>query len=527
MNERPETGADQVARELRAAGVARAYTCPGSEAIVPALRAAGISVTTACTVAGATAMAIVDTQASGGPAAVLAASPGSAVEAIPSMAVALSGRVPVIVVTVESDFGNAEFELPWFELRVGTHDQIRPLIRVLARFLGSEQRPALLRVTSELLASPVSISGEPALPSATAPVPSDAARPDASVAPTERELAQVLDALTSASCPLLLAGDGLSQSAATRLLELAVRGDIMVVGTPAARAWLDEGLARVLAPFGPYGPAAARQALIDADLVVVVGGLSTATDLGWIDSLQTERVISIAPEGSELGHARVAIGADPATFLAALLAAAPAIRGYGETRGLLLKDQYVDPSWTAADGTVHPADVWRAISARLDLRTTLVADDGPSAGWATRYARTRGGRRFVTSTGPGALGHGVRGGLGAWLAHTAVSGPGERVIVTTDAEGFIAGGNEVSTAVTAEAAITWVVFNRVAQERDLLTDNVLMARSLGADGIRVTCVEEMLGALAWALARSAPTVIDVFVDPGAVLDRYAPPPPGI
>ena len=89
MNERPETGADQVARELRAAGVARAYTCPGSEAIVPALRAAGISVTTACTVAGATAMAIVDTQASGGPAAVLAASPGSAVEAIPSMAVAL------------------------------------------------------------------------------------------------------------------------------------------------------------------------------------------------------------------------------------------------------------------------------------------------------------------------------------------------------------------------------------------------------------------------------------------------------
>ncbi len=523
MKERPETGADYIARELRAAGVQRVYADPGSEAIVPALRDAGIWVTTACTVAGATAMAIVDAQVSGGPAAVFAASPAAAIDAIPGMAVALSGRVPVIVVTVESDFGNAQFELPWFELRVGAHDQIRPLVKVMASYVHSEQGPGLLRVTSDLLAAAVSTSGESASASATSTGDARATPPDAIVQPTEGEVAQVGDALARASCPLLLAGDGLSPLAATRLLELARKCDLMVVGTPAARAWLDESPARVLGPLGPYGPAAAWQALIDADLVVVVGGLSTA-GLSWIDSLRTEQVISIAPDGRELDRARVAIGAEPATFLAALLGTAPPIRGLGETRGVLLRDRFVDPSYTAADGTVHPADVWRAISDRLDLRTTLVVDDGPSADWAARYARTRGEGRFVTSPALGALGHGVRGGLGAWLAHTAVSGPGERVIVTTGAEGFIASGNEVSTAVMEDAAITWVVFNQASHNRDLLTDNVLMARSLGADGIRVTSVEEMSGALGWALARSGPTVIDVFVDPRAVLQPYAPPP---
>ena len=524
MNECPETGADQVARELRGAGVARVYTCPGSDAIVPALSAAGISVTTACTVAGATAMAIVDAQVSGGPAAVLAASPGAAVEAIPGMETAFSARVPMIVVTVESDFGNAQFELPWIELRVGTHDQIRPLIRVLARSVHSEREPVLLRVASELLFTPVSTSDEPGAASAT-PVRGEDVRPaDASVEPTEGELAQVVNALASATCPLLLAGDGLSQSAATRLLELAETCDMMVVGTSAAR-WLDEAPARVLGTFGPYGPAAARQALIDADVVVVVGGLSEAADVSWIDSLQSEQVVSITPEGSELGHAGIVISADPGEFLAALLGTAPAIRGLGDTRGRLLKGRYADPAlFVAADGTVHPAEVWRAISDRLDLRTTLVADDAASTEWAFRYARTRGAGRLVVTSGPGVLGHGVRGGLGAWLAHTAVSGPGERVIVVTGADGFIAGGSEVSTAAIEEGAVTWVVLNQMEQGRDLLTDNVLMARSLGADGIRVTSAEELIGALGWALARDAPTVIEVFVDPHAVPERYGPPP---
>ncbi|MGH3995575.1 MAG: thiamine pyrophosphate-dependent enzyme, partial [Pseudonocardiaceae bacterium] len=178
---------------------------------------------------------------------------------------------------------------------------------------------------------------------------------------------------------------------------------------------------------------------------------------------------------------------------------------------------------------LHPVAVCEAVNGVLDDRTTVIADVGQNAYWVERHLRTRGDNRFVINAGLGTMGHAVAGALGAWLARRDMHGNEERVVVTTGDGGFLMTGLEVSSAVAEGAAITWVIFNngtlgtqRAWWDRRGLapvaadlppTDFVGLARSLGADGRRVTTRDELDAALAWAEARRLPTVLDVVIDP--------------
>jgi thiamine pyrophosphate-dependent acetolactate synthase large subunit-like protein len=98
---------------------------------------------------------------------------------------------------------------------------------------------------------------------------------------------------------------------------------------------------------------------------------------------------------------------------------------------------------------------------------------------------------------------------------------------------------EIHAAVGAGAAVTYVVFNngtlgvpaalsdregrpRVAVDLPP-TDYVREARGFGADGRRVTNVADLDEALAWAVARRAPTVLDVVIDPAALPTPFTMP----
>ncbi len=525
MKSDPVSGAAMIALQLYSVGVTHVFALPGADDVIAAaLREEGVSVTAAGTGAGAMAMASVHARVTGGLGVVLAGQPPQAFDALAGMAVALADRVPLLVLTESAAVAGGS-DPDWMQevfgrmsrlhLRPDTPDDIGAMLGTLISASREfPPGPVHLGLQSGILTAATSLVD----PGSPGPTHVEEPRSVSGVM-------YVVEALRSAGCPLLVAGDGLSLSDATLLLQLAEAHDLMVVGTPEAKAHLDERRVRVLGPIGPWGRAAANQALLDADVVVALGGLRSL-DAAWIDPIQ--RLISVGPAAGDDGSPDVPIRTDPTAFLTAALRLASGIRGRGETRARLRRMFSLDDaSLETGPGMVHPAEVIRTIGSHVDLTTTLVADARPSGRWVLRYLTSRGDNRLVTCTGAGAPGQAVAGGVGAWLARSDRHGAGEWVIVTTGANGFVGFVTAVSTAVAAAAAITWVVFNEHAEPDGPSAgthpvDHVLLAEALGADARRVTSVEELDEALTWARAHNAPTVIEVIVA-GAAPQRYEAP----
>lgn len=152
----------------------------------------------------------------------------------------------------------------------------------------------------------------------------------------------------------------------------------------------------------------------------------------------------------------------------------------------------------------------------------VMAEAGNSFAWGTHTLRFDKPGRYRLSTGFGSMGHVATGVLGAALARQ-----GKAVALVGD--GTMLMNSEVSTAVRYQIPAVWIVlndarYNMCAQVMPLLgfegmdteipqTDFVMLARSMGADGIRVETESDVQAALEKALASPVPFVVDVVIDP--------------
>ena len=157
----------------------------------------------------------------------------------------------------------------------------------------------------------------------------------------------------------------------------------------------------------------------------------------------------------------------------------------------------------------------------------VLAECGNSFTWATHGLRFMTPGRYRVSTGVGAMGHGVTGVVGA-----ATATAGKAVVITGD--GSMLMNNEVNTAVKYGAKAVWIVlndarYNMCHQGMKVLgmsgadalipeVDFAAMARSMGADGVRVQHESELDAALVLAMRAEGPFVVDVLIDP----ERMAP-----
>lgn len=157
----------------------------------------------------------------------------------------------------------------------------------------------------------------------------------------------------------------------------------------------------------------------------------------------------------------------------------------------------------------------------------VMAEAGNSFTWSTNLLQFDEPNRYRVSTGVGAMGHAVTGVVGAAAARN-----GKAVAIVGD--GAMLMNNEISTAVKYQIPAIWIVlndarYNMCHQGMAMLgltgadalmpeTDFVMVARGMGADGIRVTKESEILPALEQAIAANGPFVIDILIDP----DRRAP-----
>ncbi len=153
---------------------------------------------------------------------------------------------------------------------------------------------------------------------------------------------------------------------------------------------------------------------------------------------------------------------------------------------------------------------------------TVMSESGNSFAWCNHYLRFDEPGRYRVSTLFGSMGHMAAGVVGAALARG-----GKAVAVVGD--GSMLMNSELSTAAHYRAPAVWVVLNDAGYgmcrdgHRALgLTgegidfprvDFVKMARSVGADGMRVESEDLLDVAFEQAMAAEGPFVLDVHIDP--------------
>ncbi|MFN6560871.1 MAG: ScyA-related TPP-binding enzyme [Nostoc sp. ChiSLP01] len=176
------------------------------------------------------------------------------------------------------------------------------------------------------------------------------------------------------------------------------------------------------------------------------------------------------------------------------------------------------------EGLVRPEFLMYAIQKVIveNSDAIVMTEAGNSFAWGTNRLRFAAPGRYRVSTGFGSMGHAGTGILGAALA-------GNRKAVAILGDGAMLMNSEISTAVKHKIPAVWIVlndgrYNMCDQGMNMegfhgvdaeipSSDFVMIARGMGADGIRVNKESDVEVALEKALALSIPFVLDVIIDP--------------
>ena len=377
-------------------------------------------------------------------------------------------------------------------------------------------------------------------------VPARRARPDSA------DVQRAAALLERARRPLILAGGGVHLSGAHDALRvLAEQGAIPVAHTLSGKGSIACVHERSAGLFGRYSRIA-NDLIERADCLLVVG-----CKLGEVATRRYELpkpgvpLVHLDVLAEELGRwapATVALWGDARAGLEDLQAAlaSSGARARAARAGYLAEVRRRRERW-AADVRAQSASSEQPIAmARLldELNRlmpgngVLVADGGFASHWAgLLYDTKQAGRGFVANRGFAAIGYGLPGAVGAWLAARDQGGAGPVVGITGDG-GMNMSIGELETARRMGAAFTLIVVNNAAsgyvkalqhtvygqdsyQSSDLAeTDYAALARAFGCHGVRVEDPEGLAAALGDALAHDGtPTVLDVVVtrDPARML----------
>lgn len=220
------------------------------------------------------------------------------------------------------------------------------------------------------------------------------------------------------------------------------------------------------------------------------------------------------------------IQAEIGAFVESLLAHIPAGAARHQTRPI---PRHVPPVPLSprAERLVRPGFLMEAIQRVIveNSDAVVMTEAGNAFAWGGHALRFDEPCRYRVSTGFGSMGHAVAGVIGAALARN-----GKAVAICGD--GAMLMNSEISTAVQHKLPAVWIVLNDAqygmidhgmralgmdpVETQIPICDFVMIARGMGADGIRVERESEVSEALAIAMNAEGPFVVDVLVDPRSV-----------
>lgn len=352
--------------------------------------------------------------------------------------------------------------------------------------------------------------------------------------------------IDKAKRPLFLLGGGISISGANELMtQLVDKTGIPVVTTLMGKGAISSRHPLYLGNVGIHGGYAPNVAITDCDVMISIGTRFNDRITGKLSTFaQNCKIVHIDVDAASISKnikVDIPIVADAKLAIEALLEyIEPHDLGDWPTQLQQLKEER--PVTQAGEVGLTPQNIIDYINNHYD-RPMVTTDVGQNQLWTTQFLEIEGNHQLLTSGGLGTMGYGFPAAIGAQFGN-----PTKRVFAICGDGGVQMNIQEFATAMHYHLPVTLVVINNgylgnVRQWQQLFYDkryactNLLMdesaivtrdmidndefeyvpnfvklAEAYGAQGIRVTKVEELEAAFTKADAfKKGPTLIECIV----------------
>jgi acetolactate synthase I/II/III large subunit len=466
---------------------------------------------------------------------------------------AITGNVPT------SQFNRGPFQETGRYYQADTPAVLRPYVKRSFQATRAGQLPLMLRQAFATM-----LGGRPGPVHLDVPLdvfmePSDEEIPDPAawrqgisprVAAAASDVAAVLGLLLAAERPLIVAGYGVQNAEATgELAAFARAARIPVATSPLGKcAAGPHSLGSLnLGATGRNGTYQANRAARSADVILALGtrfdDRSTSSWLpGYTYSIPPARLIQVDVDPAELGRnypLALGVAANPKDVLGQLRdglqhgprAAPDTSRWLADIAGWARDwERSTAPGRTSDASPLRPERVLADLRGALPADGIVLSDVGAHHNWIVQEWEPGGPGTLLQSWGFASMCFAVAGVLGARLA-----APDTPAVAVVGDGGFLMLPSVVATAVQYGLPAIWLVWNNggyisirdqqrgyFGAGRELATsfqhaatgapyaaDYAALARSMGAQGLRVETAGDLGPALKTALASGLPTVIDV------------------
>ena len=352
--------------------------------------------------------------------------------------------------------------------------------------------------------------------------------------------------IVKAKRPLFLLGGGISISGANELMtQLVDKTGIPVVTTLMGKGAISSRHPLYLGNVGIHGGYAPNVAITDCDVMISIGTRFNDRITGKLSTFaQNCKIVHIDVDAASISKnikVDIPIVADAKLAIEALLEYIEP-HNLGDWPAQLQQLKEERPVTQAGEEGLTPQNIIDYINNHYD-RPVVTTDVGQNQLWTTQFLEIEGNHQLLTSGGLGTMGYGFPAAIGAQFGN-----PTKRVFAICGDGGVQMNIQEFATAMHYHLPVTLVVINNgylgnVRQWQQLFYDkryactNLLMdesaivtrdmidndefeyvpdfvklAEAYGAQGIRVTKVEELEAAFTKADAfKKGPTLIECIV----------------
>jgi len=469
----------------------------------------------------------------------------AALDSVPLVAIAgdvpsyYEGRHPHQEVNLHDDADQTAIYRPFSKRTWHVHRAADlPRFTERAFWTATTGRPGtvLLNVPMDIFSRPL-----PADLLARYPLPADPGAPALELETASR----IAELLLGADRPLIYVGGGLRTAAARKtLLALAEHLDIPIAHSLMAKGTVPDGHPLLLGMPGFWGLEFTNSYARDADLVLALGTRFAETDASsWHPDFTwrfpPSRLVQIDIDPAEIGRnypAEIGAVADSGLAVAAIADAVSRLRSVPGSRDGL-RDT-ITAARTSAFATgreqgqgeefpLRPQRILADLRAALPADAVLVTDVGWNKNGVAQCYELPAEGRFITPGGASTMGFGPAAAVGVQIGYP------ERVVVALVGDGGMSAQlPAIPMAVEQGLPVIFVVMNNRAHGtiadlqasnfggsygcefrdpdgRPYSPDFAAMAMSCGADGYAISGPQDLRAALAEALRRRRPAVIDV------------------
>ena len=351
------------------------------------------------------------------------------------------------------------------------------------------------------------------------------------------QLRRAAELLVQAKQPLFMVGGGVVGSNASDVItDMAMRYQIPVASTLMGLGAFPCTHSLWCGMVGMHGTVTANKAVTDADVLVAVGTRFADRVTGKLSAFASHsRIIHIDIDPTSIRknvNVEVPVVADCreaviglSDVLAARAGEKDWMKEHAAWLGIIARNKEEHPLTYVKNGEIKPQQVIEIVNELVKDDDVIIATEvGQHQMWAAQFFKYSKPRTFLTSGGLGTMGYGLPAAMGAQIAM-----PDKRVICIAGDGSIQMNSQEFATIVQNRLPVKVIILNNcylgmVRQWQELFfkqnyvctcmdgqPDFVKLADAYGAEGYRISEMDDLVPTLKKALTSPNPAIVDVRV----------------